>query len=358
MELSAAAMACEVVSNPKPQWAQTYILKGHPKAVEGFREHSCREAHRCVMRHHIAEGEVFLVITYADGSNTISKTRQIRERLQKIQDDDLLIWVRPFSERFASLFGWDFWTRERRRKALGLKKPEEPQEELAVLQEALEMQPGLEKLEELPNGVIQYSWVHPRYPLPLFVLCPKKPSDEEKLSWILQEVPGDADIHTFAKKFVELFGLAFSTKTARQTSARRIWGLHVGQTLEKGVDLDAEDLELFELAFDAKARARCRLCKGEVAEVQAAYFHTKAPRCQQADCTVPQARCRACEAESEATAGWHTCKPCKREPLPTPTGTDCALLRSLKRSHEMLRIHNNVWQTDIGEAAVKKRKRT
>ena len=285
------------------------------------------------MRVHRLEHEVFMIVTLGKGENTNSFARRSKEKLKNYPGEDKIEWIRPLTMRYACLFGWA---------------------------QRVHLKGGGSKLVLVPvtEKEGQKIYQHPLRPLPLYVLSPPKPSDAEKLAWILQEVPGDADICVFCKKFLEIFGSSFSTKTAQQTSARRLWGHHVGRQIEKGIDLEADELELFELAWDAKARARCRHCKGEVEEIQAAYFHARAPECQRADCTIPQAHCRACETESEEDAGWHTCKPCQREPLPTPTGTDSALLRSLKRQHEMLRIHNNVWQTDIGEAAVKKRKRT
>ena len=326
-------IACVLVQRPKPQWAQTYVLFGKKGAWEPFKLFAWKcDAHAWLLRYYAFEEETYLICTFCKGSNTISSERHFRDKVQEYGGDAFLEWIQPLTERLQSKFGW----RTKPKTLLALCNGD----------------------TDFVSQMHEESWVHPWSPLPFYVLPQKKPSDEEKLAWILQEVPGVADLGVFAKTFLVLFGANFTMKSAQKATVIRLWGHHVGRELEKGMDLEAEELEIFELAWDKKARARCRLCKGEVEEVQAAYFHARAPECQRPDCTIPQARCRACETESEADAGWHTCKPCQREPLPTPTGTDSALLRSLKRQHEMLRIHNNVWQTDIGEATVKKRKRT
>ena len=335
MELAAQTdLVCEIMEDPKPQWAQTYLFKGPLEAFEAFALFIKKsDLHASVMRVHLLEHEVFMIVTLGKGENTKSFARRSTERLKNYPGGDKLEWIRPLTMRYACLFGWA---------------------------QRVHLKGGGSKLVLVPvtEKEGQRVFQHPLRPLPLYVLSPPKPSDAEKLAWILQEVPGDADICVFCKKFLELFGANFTTKTAQKATALRLFGIHTKRQLEKGIDLEADELELFELAWDAKARARCRLCKGEVEEVQAAYFHARAPECKRPDCTIIQAHCRACETESEEAAGWHTCKPCQREPLPTPTGTDSALLRCLKRSHEMRRIHNNVWQTEIGEAAAKKRKRT
>ena len=131
----------------------------------------------------------------------------------------------------------------------------------------------------------------------------------------------------------------------------------MGRQLEKGVDLDAGELELFELAWDANARARCRQCKGECAEIQAADFHRKPPLCGVTGCSWMQARCKACGTESKLVNDWQACIPCGRLPRPPPEGKDSALLSSLKRQHENLRIRNNVCLSEDVPTA-KKRKRT
>ena len=140
----------------------------------------------------------------------------------------------------------------------------------------------------------------------------------------------------------------------------RLFGIHTERQLEKGIDLEAQELEIFELAWDKKAQARCRQCKGEVTGMAAGLFHAKAPQCERAECTISSVEiCRACRSPSETEMGWHTCPVCPRAALAAPKGPDSSLQKSLKRQHENLRIYNNFYKTanESGEPAIK-RKRT
>ena len=53
-------LLCELVEDPKPQWAQTYVFKGPPAAFEPFRTFLRKsDFHASVMRVHRLRQEVF-----------------------------------------------------------------------------------------------------------------------------------------------------------------------------------------------------------------------------------------------------------------------------------------------------------
>ena len=77
----------------------------------------------------------------------------------------------------------------------------------------------------------------------------------------------DADIGEFCKEFLELFGEKQTQEKSQKATALRLYSMHTGRKIQAGRALPAEDLELFELAWDPQAPARCRACLKPVADV-------------------------------------------------------------------------------------------
>ena len=150
---------CEAVQKTKPHWAQTYVFKGPFEAFIAFKIFGYKsDARAWILRK--GPQEAYLVMTLPKGENTDSFARRSAEKLKEYPGGGLLEYIRPLTMRLASLFGWA------RRVALPA---------------------GGTKLEMVPVPDTQYqrTFLHPYSPLPLFVLQPAKPSDGEKLSWIL-----------------------------------------------------------------------------------------------------------------------------------------------------------------------------
>ena len=117
---------------------------------------------------------------------------------------------------------------------------------------------------------LAHVWQHPQRPLPFYVLDGQKLADKEKLAWIHQELEEDAGIETFCTTFLDIFADKFTTAVAQKKTALRLWCLHnEREVITASIQLPADELELFELAWNAEALARCRGCKGEVAGVPA-----------------------------------------------------------------------------------------
>jgi len=321
----------EMITDPKPQWAQTYVIKADV-VEKGWLKHLGwrMDAHAwALFIHYSMESELeskeigssYIVITMAKGSNTNSTTRHIKELLTKYGAVNPQ-WLGPFTERFYSL-----------------------------LAGARRWGPRLEEL-----------WYHPISPTPFFILKQEKPSDEEKIAWILQEVAGDVEIGEFCAKFLQLFGSNFSTEVAQKSTALRLFGLHQGRKLKKGVDLPAEELEQFELAWNPEAPARCRRCLNPAPGVPSV-FNT--PFCGD-KCRLGSLRalCRKCDKPATLKQGWRICEPCgQRVPAPIkPADTPLkqTLKRSLDKTQEILRIGNNTFKYKLEpcDAMQKKRRRT
>ena len=126
----------------------------------------------------------------------------------------------------------------------------------------------------------------------------------------------DATIETFCTTFRDIFADKCTTATAQKTAALRLWCMHNGRkVITATIDLPADELEWFELAWDAEARARCRGCKGEVAGVRAGY-HARDPYCSE-KCRVGgmQIVCRTCKAPATLVGDWRHFEACGPPPL-------------------------------------------
>ena len=183
---------------------------------------------------------------------------------------------------------------------------------------------------------------HPQRPLPFYVLDGQKLADKEKLAWIHQELEEDAAIETFCTTFLDMFADKYTTAVAQKKTALRLWCMHKGRkVITATIDLPADELEWFELAWDAEARARCRGCKGEVAGVRAG-FHRDDPYCSEACPTGgSQIVCRTCKNVGFLRGDWRDCGVCDRRPLkPGKDGSN--LDKMLSQSIKSLAIANNV----------------
>ena len=111
-------------------------------------------------------------------------------------------------------------------------------------------------------------WQHPQRPLPFYVLDGQKLADTEKLAWVCQELEENAEIETFCKTFLDIFADRYTTAVAQKKTALRLWCVHNGRkVITASINLPADELEYFELSWNAEALAWCRGCKGEVAGV-------------------------------------------------------------------------------------------
>ena len=333
---------CQIVKDPKPQWAQTYIIKGCPESAHLLRAfaYKCDVLSFAITRKNEND---YLVITFGKGSNTMATFRHIKENLAKFPGPDgsdfQPEWVRVFTRRFQQLFRWE----KVEKKAI--MDGDSSDDEVCVAPQKC------------------FFWEHPLRPLPFFVLDQEKPNDPEKLEWLLEELDGvDIDIHLFSKTFLKLFGSNYSTETAQKTTVLRLFGKHQGRKLKKGIDLPPEELEWFELAWNPDAPARCRACSGPVADVRAGW-HSEAPYCgDKCKLGVLKLTCKTCEQPSDQVQeGWFICKDCGQTPQKKRklVGSDL-LSRSLVRTEDMMRLHNNYWKFQVRycEPEMKRRKRT
>ena len=179
-----------------------------------------------------------------------------------------------------------------------------------------------------------------------------------------QELEEDAAIETFCTTFLDIFADKHTTVVAQKKTALRLWCIHKERkVITATVGLPADELEWFELAWDAEALARCRGCKGEVAGVRAG-FHTRDPYCSE-KCRVGGSEivCRTCKKPATLVGDWRHCGTCEHLPPPKrqmPEG-ESNLAKTLNRGWKNLTFANNVLNYNLApkkeEGDAKRRKR-
>ncbi len=88
---------------------------------------------------------------------------------------------------------------------------------------------------------------------------------EDKLAWMQQEIGKDADLPTFAAKFLELFKDKIRDATTQKSKCLKLYAQYVPKDSEargwgKESDLPPEALEEFQRVWDPSAPYRCREC--------------------------------------------------------------------------------------------------
>ena len=127
---------------------------------------------------------------------------------------------------------------------------------------------------------------------------------------------------------------------AQKKTALRLWCLHnEREVITASINLPADELELFELAWNAEALARCRGCKGEVAGVPAGGLHVRDPYCSER-CRVGgmQVVCWTCKAPATLVGEWRHCEACDRSPPPKTRKPECELDETLNQHLSLIHI--------------------
>ena len=150
---------------------------------------------------------------------------------------------------------------------------------------------------------------------------------------------------------------------AQKKTALRLWCMHNNRKVITATkELPADELEGWELVWDAEARARCRGCKGEVAGVRAG-IHVRDPYCSE-KCRVGGSEivCRTCKKPATLVGDWRHCGACGRLPpkRKKPEGESSNLDKTVNQHTASLTIANNVWRYDLaakegGDAKRRKR---
>ena len=191
------------------------------------------------------------------------------------------------------------------------------------------------------------------------VLCPGR---AEAGRYVRQELEENTDIEAFCKTFLDIFADKFTTAVAQKKTALRLWCIHKERkVITASINLPADELELFELAWNAEALARCRGCKGEVAGVRAGPLHVRKPYCSER-CRVGgmQVVCSKCKKPAALESAWYHCEACGGPPPLKTRNVESSFDQTLNRHAEGLTRANNMYRFEIEpkeEGDAKRRKR-
>ena len=99
--------------------------------------------------------------------------------------------------------------------------------------------------------------VHHKRPIKIAFFCADAVLDIFPLMKVNQELEEDAETEAFCITFLGIFADKYTMVQAPKKTALRLWCMHKGRkVITATVDLPADELEWFELAWDAKALAR------------------------------------------------------------------------------------------------------
>ena len=109
------------------------------------------------------------------------------------------------------------------------------------------------------------SWnQHPTRPLPFYVIDHVKWPDEEKLAWMRQEVGDEADLQTFAGKWLDMFGDRAHGAASQKAACIRLFGQHAPEGAEarawkKECDISPQERQAFQRLWGDN-RELCHEC--------------------------------------------------------------------------------------------------
>ena len=234
----------------------------------------------------------------------------------------------------------------------------EDREELA---DALELARSLPRPCDAPR--IQWRQ-HPTRPLPFKVIDQIKVPDADKLAWMQNEIGRDADLVTFAAKFLELFGNKLRGGVPQKFACLKLFAAYAGGSARKESDLAPADRMAFERVWKPDAPDRCLECSTTLAdpgdycsdECRSAGFRLTCTRCQGKADRVGIREPANGEGAAEVIEKHLICTACDR-PLPSGADETARFIRNSRRSFAMMGGYFEETRVDAHEPAWKSRKR-
>jgi hypothetical protein len=212
-------------------------------------------------------------------------------------------------------------------------------------------------------------WQHPTCPRPFYVIDQARASDGDKLLWIRHELGDGADIATFGKKMVELFGKKLRGDMTQKSICLRLWAEYAPEE-KKGdpawkceSDLPPNVLTAFQGVWDKNAKQRCQECSKELTGKCSRTTRFCSDDCANAGAIMA---CRRCGMKDKdfPTTQWLFCSNCKVGAAPISRSRHAADKQTPQEvSLALLNKIQNGWFGDMRkdpehEAAWKKRRRS
>ena len=196
---------------------------------------------------------------------------------------------------------------------------------------------------------------HPARPLCFFVIDQDKIADEEKVTWLRQELGGEAQLPDFCAKYLQLFSSRKVGEIQQKGACLKLYAMYRPDSPEaawkKEGDLPPRDMAVFQRVWNPKAPERCIECRKTIegrVSIKDSYCSNS---CRDAGIIV---KCKRCTPERK-------CSFCSMKAAPAGEGRLDQVLRDnalqLKRVRKM--PGHEAREADPNhEAAWKKRRRS
>ena len=237
-----------------------------------------------------SEGQ-YLVLTALEATTELALKGQVAKGLAKLPGNPSVEWTSALTRRLQRLFCWG--------DAASTDAPQTQELALAPLAGACHF-PAM--FDALRTGAVQYMWLqHPSTPLPFYVVDQLKPSDQEKVTWIRQELGGGATLPDFCAMYLELFGQKKAGVIQQKGHCLKLYGMYHPTSEEAKWKREGElpplVMQEFQRVWEPTAPSRCHECRKPLKSLSR-QDHFCSGKCRDAGFVVACVRCtaeRACE---------------------------------------------------------------
>jgi len=257
----------------------------------------------------------YLVLTALEETTEAALKGQVTRGLATLAGNPSVEWTSALTRRLQRLFCWGdaASTREDAVRATGADSQEHDAMALRAAAPLLvpqarvgdscdDLAPFPAMFDALRTGVVQYRWLqHPVTPLPFFVVDQVKPSDQEKVTWIRQELGSGATLPDFCAMYLELFGHKKAGVIQQKGHCLKLYGLYHPTSEEAKWKREGElppiVMQEFQRVWESTAPSRCHECRKPLKSLSR-QDHFCCDKCRDAGFVVACVRCtaeRACD---------------------------------------------------------------
>ena len=230
----------------------------------------------------------YLVLTASEATTEMALRGQVARGLAKLPGNPSVEWTSALTRRLQRLFCWgDAASTE--------DAPQTQDLALAPLVGACDLFPAM--FDALRTGAVQYMWLqHPSTPLPFYVVDQLKPSDQEKVTWIRQELGSGATLPDFCAMYLELFGQKKAGVIQQKGHCLKLYGMYHPTSEEAKWKREGElppiVMQEFQRVWEPTAPSRCHECRKPLKN-QSRQDHFCCDKCRDAGFVVACVRCTA-----------------------------------------------------------------
>ena len=244
----------------------------------------------------------YLVLTALEATTEVALKGQVTRGLAKLPGNPSVEWTSALTRRLQRLFCWGDAAATREDAVRATRA--DSQEHTAIVPQARVDGDSCEDLAHFPAlfdalraGAVQYRWLqHPGRPLPFFVVDQIKPSNEDKVTWIRQELGGGATLPDFCAMYLELFGQKKAGVIQQKGHCLKLYGMYHPTSEEAKWKREGElppiVMQEFQRVWESTAPSRCHECRKPLKSLSR-QDHFCCDKCRDAGFVVACVRCTA-----------------------------------------------------------------